>query len=52
MSSTNAPISDHLLGDRVAACHSELAKLAPVEAARTLGSEIDCLVRSTLGRGK
>src|SRR5207248_2642782 len=49
MSSTNAPIADHLLADRVAAFHTELAKQAPAEVVRALVSEIDGVVRSGAG---
>jgi len=49
MSSTNAPIADHLLGDRVAAFHTELAKQASAEVVRALVSEIDGVVRCGAG---
>jgi peroxiredoxin len=49
MSSTNAPIADHLLGDRVAAFHAELAKQAPAKVVRALFNEIDDIVRSGAG---
>lgn len=49
MSSTNTPIADHLLGDRVAAFHTELAKHAPAEVVRALVGEIDGVVRSGAG---
>lgn len=49
MSSTNAPIADHLLGDRVAAFHTELSKQAPAEVVTALFSEIDAVVRSGAG---
>jgi peroxiredoxin len=49
MSSTNAPIADHLLGDRIGAFHTELAKQAPAEVVKALVSEIDGVVRSGAG---
>jgi peroxiredoxin len=49
MSTTNAPIVDHLLADRVAAFHTALAKQAPADVVRALASEIDDVVRSGAG---
>src|SRR5262245_55659216 len=49
MSSTTASVLDHLLGDRVDAFHTELAKQAPPEVVKSLVSEIEVVVRSTAG---
>jgi peroxiredoxin len=49
MSSTNGPIADHLLRDRVAEFHASLAKQAPAEVITALVGEIDGVVRSGAG---
>ena len=48
MSNTNT--APHLLRDRVAAFHTELAKQAPAEVVKALTTEIDGVVRSGAGQ--
>jgi peroxiredoxin len=49
MSSTNGPVADHLLGDRIAEFNAALAEQAPVEVVKGLANEIDGVVRSGAG---
>jgi peroxiredoxin len=49
MSNTHVPITDSMLGDRIAAFQTEMAKQAPAEVVKALVAEIDGVVRSGVG---
>jgi peroxiredoxin len=49
MSNPNVSIADNMLGERVAAFQTDLAKQAPAEVVKALAGEIDGVVRSGAG---
>lgn len=46
---SNSPVTDKMLGDRIAAFHVEMAKQAPAEIVKTIVGEIEGIVRTGVG---